>query len=165
MGSIAKTAALVTIAVAAWIMALHSRAAPTKTVIVVEREATLPQRIVRVGTAEIVYQGTPIARVPVCPDSPCFKIDALFEQLEGAPPGTPPGAFAPERLVLVELDPSTDGTTERQVLNTIVAAGFWPVVTYVDDAVAVMPMRGSLRVVPGSVRRAAPPSRPHRGDG
>ena len=59
-------------------------------------------------------------------------MDALYEQLEASQPAVPRGAFVPARLVLVELDTRADETTERQVLNTISAAGFWPVVTFAE---------------------------------
>lgn len=132
MVQIAKLSALLAVAAAALIVALRLRVPPQTTTIVVERGASLPQQMVRVTPDEIVYQGTTVARVPACPDSPCFKLDALYEQLEAAQPDVPRGAFEPARLVLVELDASTDVTTERQVLNTILATGFWPIVTYRD---------------------------------
>lgn len=133
MIQIAKAAALAAVASAALIVALRLRVAPPA--IVVERAepaAWLPQRMVRVTEHEIVYQGTAIAQIPVCSDCPCLEVDALYAQLEASQPAVPRGAFVPARLVLVELDTRADETTERQVLNTISAAGFWPVVTFAE---------------------------------
>ena len=133
MIEIAKMAALVAIAAAASILVRPVRAPSSITTIVVERRLSLPQRTVRVTQHEVLYQGTVVAHVPACPDSPCFKLDELFHQLEVPEPAAPRGAFEPARLVLVELDASTDIETERQVLDTIAAAGYWPVVTYIES--------------------------------
>lgn len=130
MIQIAKAAALVAVAAAALIVAMRLRVPPPSTTVVVEHDAWLPQRMVRVTQHEILYQGKQIAMVPACPDSPCFRLDVLFAELEASEPAVPRGAFVPARLVLVELDDQTDLSTERQVLNAIALAGFWPVVTF-----------------------------------
>jgi hypothetical protein len=98
-----------------------------------------PLRVVRVTHDAIRYQGQIIVSLahPICPDSPCMTIDALHEVLERPAPGEcPPDleTLQPDRMVIVELDSSTDPSVERLVLATVVRAGYQAVITYVGHA-------------------------------
>jgi hypothetical protein len=134
----------VALAVLAIVLALQHRGSPSPAPprVLVEPSPGYPVRLIEVTKTEIRYQGRLIATVEsvLRDDSPTFYVDALREELErDAMRSFRPGQWVDferlqlSRMVLVQLDDTTDPRAERKILYTISLSGWQPIVHFVHD--------------------------------